>query len=60
MNPASLQRLFRPRRRNLTQGLSGYRAEIIREGQDKPYSSLVEAKRDDYNPCAFCLQDSTR
>ena len=34
--------------------------EIIRAGQDRPYNSLVEARRDDYNPCAFCLQDSTR
>ena len=33
--------------------------EIIRTGQDRPYNSLLEARRDDYNPCAFCLQDST-
>jgi hypothetical protein len=34
--------------------------EIIRTGQDRPYNSLIEARRDDYNPCAFCLQDSAR
>ena len=34
--------------------------EIIRTGQDRPYNSLLEARRDDYNPCAFCLQDSAR
>jgi hypothetical protein len=34
--------------------------EIIRAGQDRPYNSLVEARRDDYNPCAYCLQDPTR
>ena len=34
--------------------------QIIRTGQDRPYNSLLEARRDDYNPCAFCLQDSAR
>jgi hypothetical protein len=34
--------------------------EIIRTGQDRPYNSLLEARRDDYHPCTFCLQDSAR
>jgi hypothetical protein len=33
--------------------------EIIRAGQDRPYTSLLDAKRDDYNPCAICLHDPT-
>jgi hypothetical protein len=32
--------------------------EIIRGGKDKPYSSLQEARGDDYNPCPYCLHDS--
>ena len=34
--------------------------EIIRAGKDRPYDSLLEARREDYNPCAYCVQDSTR
>jgi hypothetical protein len=34
--------------------------DIIRVGQDRPYNSLVDAQRDDYNPCAICLHDPTR
>jgi hypothetical protein len=34
--------------------------EILRAGHDKPYDSLSEAKRDGYDPCAYCLQGSTR
>jgi hypothetical protein len=32
--------------------------EIILTGQYRPDNSLLEARRDDYNPCAFCLPDS--
>jgi hypothetical protein len=32
--------------------------EIIRSGQDKPYSSLDEARQDDFNQCAFCSRDA--
>jgi hypothetical protein len=34
--------------------------EIIRSGADRPYNSLVEGQRDDYNPCPYCTQDSNR
>ena len=29
--------------------------EIIRGGLDRPYESLPDARRDDYNPCTFCV-----
>ena len=29
--------------------------EIIRGGLDRPYEALRDARRDDYNPCTFCL-----
>jgi hypothetical protein len=28
--------------------------EIIRSGQDKPYTSLDEARQDDFGVCSFC------
>jgi hypothetical protein len=34
--------------------------EIIRTGQDKPYSSLSEARQDDFNQCAFCSANAER
>jgi len=34
--------------------------EIIRGGKDKPYSSLQDARVDDFNPCPYCLHDSAR
>lgn len=34
--------------------------EIIRAGNDKPYTSLAAAKNDDYDNCAKCLCGSTR
>jgi hypothetical protein len=34
--------------------------EIIRAGQDKPYSSIQEARQDDFNQCALCLPDANR
>lgn len=34
--------------------------EIIRAGQDKPYSSLSEATGDDFGRCAYCLENSNR
>jgi hypothetical protein len=34
--------------------------EIIRAGQDKPYASVEEARRDDFNQCAFCSPDGMR
>ena len=34
--------------------------EIIRGGKDRPYSSLHEARRDDYNPCRYCLNEAAR
>jgi hypothetical protein len=34
--------------------------EIIRSGQDKPYSSLSDARHDDYNICGFCSGNTDR
>ena len=34
--------------------------EIIRSGQDKPYSSLLEARHDEFNQCAFCSPNADR
>jgi aminoglycoside phosphotransferase len=34
--------------------------EIIRSGQDKPYSSLSDARQDDYSVCAFCSGNADR
>jgi hypothetical protein len=34
--------------------------EIIRAGHDKPYTSLLEARLDDYGPCAYCFPNVTR
>ena len=34
--------------------------EIIRAGNDKPYNSLADARRDGYDNCAYCLGNSTR
>ena len=34
--------------------------EIMRAGNDKPYSSLTDAERDGYDHCAYCLRGSTR
>lgn len=28
--------------------------EIVRAGQDKPYGSLEEARRNEFNQCPFC------
>ncbi len=33
--------------------------EIIRGAKDRPYSSLEDARLDDFNPCPYCFQDST-
>lgn len=34
--------------------------EIIRAGNDKPYTSLDAAKRDGYDNCRWCIGNSTR
>ena len=34
--------------------------EIIRAGNDKPYKSLSDAKRDGYDNCHWCLGGSSR
>jgi hypothetical protein len=34
--------------------------EIIRAGQDKPYTSLDEAHRDDFSRCGLCSPDPFR
>ena len=34
--------------------------EIIGAGNDKPYNSLSDAKRDGYDNCAWCIGGSTR
>lgn len=34
--------------------------EIIREGHDRPYNSLDQARRDGYDNCAYCIGGSTR
>jgi hypothetical protein len=34
--------------------------EIIRAGNDRPYTSLAAARRDGYDNCAWCLGGSTR
>ena len=34
--------------------------EIIRAGNDKPYSSLSTARSDGYDNCAHCIGGSTR
>jgi hypothetical protein len=34
--------------------------EIIRAGQDMPYTSLDSARRDDFGQCAFCSEGSHR
>ncbi|MGH7602899.1 MAG: hypothetical protein ACRENK_02755 [Gemmatimonadaceae bacterium] len=34
--------------------------EIIRSGQDMPYTSLDAARRDDFGQCAFCSEGSNR
>lgn len=34
--------------------------EIIRAGNDKPYTSLDAARRDGYDNCAYCIGGSTR
>lgn len=34
--------------------------EIIRAGNDKPYTSLATARADGYDNCAYCLGSSTR
>jgi hypothetical protein len=34
--------------------------EIIRAGNDKPYTSLEAAKRDGYDNCRWCIGGSTR
>ena len=32
--------------------------EVIRAGQDKPYESLTDAKREDFGTCAYCVEGS--
>lgn len=34
--------------------------EIIRAGNDKPYTSLDAAKQDGYDTCRWCIGGSTR
>ena len=34
--------------------------EIIRAGNDRPYNSLVAARRDGYDNCAYCIGGPTR
>ncbi len=34
--------------------------EIIKAGNDKPYTSLDTAKREGYDNCRWCLAGSTR
>jgi hypothetical protein len=34
--------------------------DIIRSGQDKPYSSLSDARQDDFNVCTYCSPESNR
>ena len=34
--------------------------EIIRVAQDRPYTSLEEARRDDFNQCTLCSPDASR
>jgi hypothetical protein len=34
--------------------------EIIRAGQDKPYTSLEAARIDDFGPCSFCSASGNR
>lgn len=34
--------------------------EIIRAGNDKPYTSLDAAKRDGFDPCDKCMSGSKR
>lgn len=34
--------------------------EIIRAGNDRPYTSLEAARRDGYDNCAYCIGNSTR
>ena len=35
-------------------------AEIIEASHDRPYSYLQDALGDGYDPCAWCLEGSTR
>lgn len=34
--------------------------EIINAGNDKPYNSLADAKRDGFDNCQWCIGGSTR
>jgi hypothetical protein len=34
--------------------------EIIRAGQDRPYSSIENARKDDFNQCVLCSPDAMR
>lgn len=34
--------------------------EIIKAGNDKPYNSLSDARKDGYDNCAWCIGSSTR
>jgi hypothetical protein len=34
--------------------------EIIRAGQDKPYTSIAEAAREDFGRCTYCLENANR
>ena len=34
--------------------------EIIRAGNDQPFTSLAAAKAAGYDPCFYCLKGSTR
>jgi hypothetical protein len=34
--------------------------EVIRAGQDKPYESLLDAKREDFGFCAYCVREHAR
>jgi hypothetical protein len=34
--------------------------EVIRAGQDRPYESLSDAKREDFGMCAYCVGESNR
>jgi hypothetical protein len=34
--------------------------EIIRAGQDKPYVSIDDARRDEFGPCMFCSANDSR
>jgi len=33
--------------------------EIVRGAKDRPYTSLEEARQDDFSPCPYCMQVST-